>query len=216
MDKFSVFVDYFLDDISSCGVFLLDLFYDLYYTLFDDWRYSWLFYLGFLPSLLMLIIDIVFSFLFSFRLKKLVFFNVVSPKSWSLFSKNQNFPRETTLKYSRLSPIGVKVLTKFHILKKKNNKILVWDSKGLHYRDVSKNSNKDLKNTKSKNIYSDLRNVKLHQASAEELKKLEQKFIREQNAAIQKSIRKEFAFISRKYPSINISVDDNKIGKEHD
>lgn len=73
----------------------------------NDWNF--LFYTAMLPAFLMLCFDIIMSVICSIRLREIKFFNVMSPRSWSLMRSSSasvsNNPRDYSLKYSRFSGV---------------------------------------------------------------------------------------------------------------
>lgn len=57
----------------------------IFSNFYENPRFHFLFNMAILPVIMLFAFDIFMSFLLSFRLKRLVLFNVISPKSWNLF-----------------------------------------------------------------------------------------------------------------------------------
>ncbi len=115
------FFDNRILDFDEVLIWFLDSFYNLL-NVFYEHEYSWLFYLALFPAFLMLCFDIIMSFILSVRLRELRFFNVLSPKSWRVVNESRaysqrykavfdskNHPRESSLKYTRLSSFAMKL-----------------------------------------------------------------------------------------------------------
>ncbi len=109
------------------GVILItpqEIFFDSFYRVFRFFEriftdfitkiytgtHNYLFYMAFLPFVLMFVFDLVMSFIFSIKHRELKFFNVFSPKSWRIIGEQKNFPREVSIKHTRLSPLAIGLL----------------------------------------------------------------------------------------------------------
>lgn len=79
-------------------------------TIYGRYQWGYLFYCALLPSLLMFVFDIIMSFILSVRYRQIKFFNALSPKSWRIIGEQKNFPREVSIKHTRLSPLSIGLL----------------------------------------------------------------------------------------------------------
>lgn len=113
------FFDYALWDLYEVGYWLSDTIANFMHVVYES-DYGWMFYLALMPFVLTFCFDLIMSFILSVRLRELKLFNAFSPKSWRMVNETRNrsinnysmsdlknHPRDTFLKYTRLSSLAV-------------------------------------------------------------------------------------------------------------
>lgn len=86
------------------------MFSDLITKTYKATEYNFLFYMALLPFVLMFVFDVVMSFILSIRYRQIKIFNAFSAKSWRIIGEQKNFPREVSIKHTRLSPLAIGLL----------------------------------------------------------------------------------------------------------
>ncbi len=115
------FFDYALWDLYEVGYWLSELISDFMREVYES-EWGWMFYLALMPFVLTFCFDLIMSFILSVRLRELKLFNAFSPKSWRMINETKNrsinnysmsdlknHPRDTFLKYTRLSSLAVRL-----------------------------------------------------------------------------------------------------------
>lgn len=82
-------IDQYFVDFYTVGQRIVTMWRQLFQTLFARNDYNFLFYTAILPFVLMFCADLIFSFILSFRVRKVQFFNVLSPASWKALNSNR-------------------------------------------------------------------------------------------------------------------------------
>ena len=100
----------FFDSFYRVFRFFERMFGDLISRTYKVTEYNFLFYMAFLPFVLMFVFDLVMSFILSIKYRQLKLFNALSSKSWRIIGEQKNFPREVSIKHSRLSPLTIGIL----------------------------------------------------------------------------------------------------------
>lgn len=134
----------YLSDFRSVAVYVLSRLGSIFTNLYENPRFSFLFNMALLPIVLLAVFDIVFSFVLSVKLKRLVLFNIVSPRSWSFLKSSNNYRLKADIgqfRYTAPTRLGSRIYRK---LKNHRNN----DLKGkVYHKDYV-----DWKNSMSKNL----------------------------------------------------------------
>lgn len=115
-------------DLVDCSYWLSDMFHDFLDVIYESEEWGWMFYLALFPTLFLFVFDLMMTFILSVRLRELKLFNAFSPKSWRMLNDSRNrsinnysmsdlknHPRDTFLKYTRLSSLAVRLNQYKHV-----------------------------------------------------------------------------------------------------
>ena len=134
----------YLSDFRSVAVYVLGKLGSIFSNFYENPRFSFLFNMALLPIVLFAVFDIILSFVLSFKMKRLVIFNIVSPRSWSFLRSSNNYRLKADIgsfRYTSPTKLGSRIYRK--VKYKRNN-----DLKGqVFHKDYI-----DWKESMSKNI----------------------------------------------------------------
>ena len=109
--------DTLFQDFADVSIFVIARLRTIFMSFYNTSRFGFLFNMAILPVILFLAFDIVFSFVLSVKFKRLVIFNVISPRSWSFLSlksyNNRLKPCHGSVKYTAPSSFTKKLRLKY-------------------------------------------------------------------------------------------------------